>query len=85
MHGSNHVLSADGTLVHAVPTLAACDHVSTLQQHTVNRRVHADLTQIFLLAAGLSWLSWVSWKNSNRCYAYIRKFNSVVNKKALII
>lgn len=69
MHGSNHVLPADRTLVHAVPTLAACDHVATLQQNAVNGGVHADLAQVLLLAAGLSRISRISrisWKSGER-------------------
>lgn len=66
VHGSNHVLPADGTLVHAVPTLAACDHVAALQQNAVNGGVHADLAQVLLLAAGLSRISRISWKSGER-------------------
>lgn len=50
MHGSDHVLPADGALVHALAALGAGDHVATLQQNAVNGRVHADLTQVLLQA-----------------------------------
>lgn len=63
VHGSNHVLSADGTLVHTFPAFAARDHVAALQQHAVNGGIHADLTHVLLLAAGLSR---ISWKNGER-------------------
>lgn len=50
MHGSDHVLPADGALVHALAALGAGDHVAALQQNAVNGRVHADLTQVLLQA-----------------------------------
>ena len=50
MHGSDHVLPADGTLVHALATLGTGDHVAALQQNTVDGRVHADPTQVLLQA-----------------------------------
>lgn len=46
MYGSDHVLPADGTLVHALAALGTGHHVATLQQNTVNGRVHADPTQV---------------------------------------
>jgi hypothetical protein len=52
VHCPYHVLSADGALAHALATLAAGDHVATLQQHTVNGRVHADPTEVLFLALG---------------------------------
>lgn len=52
VHRPYHVLSADGALAHALAALAAGDHVATLQQHTVNGRVHADPTEVLLLALG---------------------------------
>lgn len=36
MHCSDHILPADGTLVHAFATLGTGHHVATLQQNTVN-------------------------------------------------
>lgn len=36
MHCSDHILSADGTLVHALATLGTGYHVTTLQQDTVD-------------------------------------------------
>ncbi len=72
VHGSNHVLPADGTLIHAIPTLAACDHVAALQQNAVNGRVHADLAHVLLLAAGLSG---ISWKSGER-FDYQTKFKN---------
>lgn len=56
VHGTHHVLSTDGTLVHALATLATRHHVATFQQHTVDGRVHADLTQVRFLTARLGWL-----------------------------
>lgn len=52
VNGAHHILPADGALVHPLATLGAGDHVAALQQDTVNRRVHADLTQVLLLARG---------------------------------
>lgn len=49
VHGPHNILSADGALAHALATLATGHHVATLQQDTVNRRVHADPTQVLLL------------------------------------
>lgn len=50
MHGSDHVLPADGALIHALATLRASDHVATFQQNTVDGGVHADPTQVLLQA-----------------------------------
>lgn len=50
MDGSHDVLAADGTLAHPFAALCAGDHVTTLQQDTVNGTVHADLTEVLLLA-----------------------------------
>lgn len=47
--GSDDVLAADGTLVHPLSALGAGDHVSALQQDTVDGGVHADLTEVLLL------------------------------------
>lgn len=46
--GSDDVLAADGTLAHPLAALGAGDHVTALQQHAVDGRVHADLTQVLL-------------------------------------
>lgn len=48
MNGSDNILTTDRTLVHPLAAFSAGDHVSTLQKNTVNRRVHADLTEEFL-------------------------------------
>lgn len=50
MHGPDHVLPADGTLAHPLAALGAGDHVTALQQDAVDGRVHADLTEVLLLA-----------------------------------
>ena len=52
MHRPYHVLPTDGALAHAFAALAAGDHVAALQQNTVNGRVHADPTEVLLLALG---------------------------------
>lgn len=49
MHSSHHILPADGTLTHALATFGAGDHVPTLQQDTVNDRIHADPAQAVVL------------------------------------
>lgn len=51
VHGSHHILPADGTLTHALATLGAGNHVPALQQDTVDDGIHADATQavIFLI------------------------------------
>lgn len=46
----DNVLTADGTLIHPLATLCAGDHVTTLQQDTVDWRVHADFTEVLLQA-----------------------------------
>lgn len=48
MDGSDNILTTDRTLAHPFATLGASDHVTTLQQDTVNGRVHADLTDVLL-------------------------------------
>lgn len=48
MDGSDDVLAADGTLAHPLTTLGAGDHVTTLQQDAVDRRVHTDFTEVLL-------------------------------------
>lgn len=48
MYSSDHVLPADGTLVHFLATPGAGDHVTTLKQDTVDHSVHADTTHIFI-------------------------------------
>lgn len=48
MHGPHHVLPADGTLAHPLPTFGAGDHVTTLQQHAVDDGVHADAAEVFV-------------------------------------
>ena len=48
VHGSDHVLRADGTLAHALAALGAGDHVAALQQDAVDGRVHADPAQVLL-------------------------------------
>lgn len=48
MNGSDNILATDGTLVHPLATFSAGDHVSTLQQNTVDRAVHADFTKVLL-------------------------------------
>lgn len=48
MNGSDNILATDRALIHPFATFSAGDHVSTLQQNTVNGTVHADLTKILL-------------------------------------
>ncbi len=48
MDGSDDVLAADRTLAHPLAALGAGDHVTALQQDTVNGRVHADPTEVLL-------------------------------------
>lgn len=48
MYSSNHVLPADGTLVHFLATPGAGDHVTTLEQDTVDHSVHADTAHVFI-------------------------------------
>lgn len=45
---ADDVLSADRTLAHSLSTLCTRDHVTALQQHAVDHRVHADTTQILI-------------------------------------
>lgn len=49
MDGADDVLPADRTFAHALPTLSASDHVTTLQQDTVDHSVHADPAQVFII------------------------------------
>lgn len=46
----DNVLTADGTLIHPLATLCARDHVTTLQQDTVDWRVHTNFTEVLLQA-----------------------------------
>lgn len=48
MNGSDNILATDRTLVHPLAAFSAGDHVSTLQEDTLNRAVHADLTKVLL-------------------------------------
>lgn len=48
VHGPHHVLPADGALAHPHPTFGTGDHVTALQQHTVDHSVHADATQVII-------------------------------------
>lgn len=65
MHGSDHVLPADGALVHALAALGAGDHVAALQQNAVNGRVHADPTQV-LLQAGWHCPPWTQSREESK-------------------
>lgn len=65
MHGPDHVLPADGTLVHALAALGAGDHVATLQENTVDGRVHADPAQV-LLHAGRHHSTWTEGRRERR-------------------
>lgn len=56
MHGSYNVLAANGTFAHALATLGAGDHVTTLQQHTVDDRIHADAAEVVVLIGQLGLL-----------------------------
>lgn len=49
MHGPDNVLSAYWAFAHALPAFGAGDHVTALQQHTVDDRVHADSTQVIVI------------------------------------
>lgn len=57
MHGPYNVLSADGALAHPLAALGASDHVATLQQDTVDHRVHADPTQVIVVVIQLHLLT----------------------------
>lgn len=46
MDGPDHVLPADGALVHSLPALGAGDHVATFQENAVDDGVHADLAEV---------------------------------------
>lgn len=48
MHSPDNVLSAYRAFVHALPAFSAGDHVTALQQDTVNYSVHADATQVVI-------------------------------------
>lgn len=52
MDGADNVLAADRTLVHPLATFGAGNHVTTLQQDTVDGGVHADLTKVLLHSCG---------------------------------
>lgn len=49
MHSPNNVLSADRAFAHALPAFSAGDHVTALQQHAVNYRIHTDATQFVII------------------------------------
>lgn len=49
MDGPDNVLSAYWAFTHALPTFGAGDHVTALQQHTVDDRIHADSTQVIII------------------------------------
>lgn len=49
MHSPDNVLSADRAFAHALPAFSAGDHVTALQQHTVDYRVHTDATQVVVI------------------------------------
>lgn len=51
VYSSDHVLPADGTLVHFLATAGAGDHVTALKQDTVDHSVHADPTDVFIHGA----------------------------------
>lgn len=66
MYSSHHILSADGTLAHALAALGARDHVPTLQQHAVDDGVHADPAQavvffVLQLQPLAIWKATTSW------------------------
>lgn len=42
MDSAYHILSADGTLAHALAALGAGDHVPALKQDAVDDSIHAD-------------------------------------------
>lgn len=49
VHGPDHVLPADGTLVHPLAALGAGDHVAALQEDTVDGSIHADPAQVVVV------------------------------------
>lgn len=49
VHSAHHVLPADGTLAHALAALGAGNHVSALEQDTVDDSIHADTAQAVIL------------------------------------
>lgn len=78
VHGAHHVLSTDGTLAHAFAALATRHHVATFQQYAVDGRVHADLTQVLLLAARLGRLRY--WhRNTHALYCAAEYMQLVIN------
>lgn len=49
VHGPHDVLPADRALVHPLATFGAGDHVTTLQEDTVDHGVHADPAEVVIL------------------------------------
>ena len=48
-HHTDHILATNGALIHLLATHHTRDHVATFQENTVNRRVHAYLTEDLIL------------------------------------
>ena len=51
VHHPHHVLPADGALMKPPATGCTSDHVTTLQQHTVNHSIHADFADFWFTGA----------------------------------
>ncbi len=49
MHGPDDVLPADRALVHPLAALGAGDHVTALQENTVDHGVHADPAEVVVV------------------------------------
>lgn len=70
VHGSHHVLPADGALAHPLPAFGAGYHVTALQQHAVDDGVHADSTQV--LVGGQLSLDTICWGDGQISRSFIR-------------
>lgn len=49
MHSPHNVLPTDRTLIHPLATLGARDHVTALQENTVDNSVHADPAEVVIV------------------------------------
>lgn len=63
---SDDVLAADGTFAHPLAALGAGDHVTTLQQDAVDRRVHTYLTEVLLQTCRTATAAARLWKETQR-------------------
>lgn len=49
MHSPHYILPADWALVHPLAALGAGDHVTALQEHTVDHSVHTDPAEVVIM------------------------------------